>query len=67
MSKHLAASVPDRLADAVESRARKTGVSRSDVIRSALVREVTAPEDKMSRACVELWLAGAEFVDTEGT
>lgn len=57
--------VPEQLAEAVADRAESLGITVPDVVRSALVREVTAPFDKMSRAAVELWLAGVPFV--EGT
>jgi len=50
--------VPAPLALAVAERADVLGLKVCDVVRAALVREVTAPVDQRSRAYVELWLAG---------
>ncbi|MDB4986532.1 MAG: hypothetical protein JWN04_1710, partial [Myxococcaceae bacterium] len=54
------ARVPNQLADAVEARADASGLSTADVVRHALVREVSEPADRMSRAYVEQWLANAQ-------
>lgn len=59
------ARVPEQLHEALTERAETAGVSTSDVVRAALVRELERPVDKRTRSAVASWLEGFEHVGIE--
>jgi hypothetical protein len=57
------ARLPQRLLDAVAARAEAENITRSDVVRAAVAREVSRPVDRRSRLFLEQWLAGEVEAD----
>lgn len=57
-TRQIRARVPEQLAEAVAQRADQLGRSTSDVVRQAVVRELSTPVDAKSRDYLSAWLNG---------